>query len=267
DFVKLAPGVEKGGAVCLGSPWRVRFPDVPAGRDYAGVLTWSPPPPYAPPAGVPTSPTALKARRGSPFVLRTTRLQYTAGVVTAEDSALKGEARVALARVVAHNERHADSRHPGRPPCDTTHCQSFQGLGRIAPEDARALRLPAPRWREWLPFSKGGHAPWSRTLPRSRLESLLGRGVTAVRFSRGRVHFLRPRSEGGAVYDAPESLPCEVLRSALSLPACPRSAALEAERVTFQGEGEGHGEGLDVEAAKAGTATQEELLEAAYGGR
>ncbi|MFY0575598.1 hypothetical protein ACN28S_15645 [Cystobacter fuscus] len=39
DFTKLEPWVRKGGAVCLGSPWRVRFPEVPAGRDYAGVLT------------------------------------------------------------------------------------------------------------------------------------------------------------------------------------------------------------------------------------
>ncbi|WP_198316631.1 hypothetical protein [Cystobacter fuscus] len=114
DFTKLEPWVKKGGAVCLGSPWRVRFPELPAGRDYAGVLTWSPPPPYAPPAGVPTSPTALKARKGSAYVFRTTRLQYTAGVVTAEDAALKGEARVALARVVAHNERRAHARRWSR---------------------------------------------------------------------------------------------------------------------------------------------------------
>ncbi|WP_043430043.1 SpoIID/LytB domain-containing protein [Cystobacter fuscus] len=267
DFAKLEPWVKKGGAVCLGSPWRVRFPEVPAGRDYAGVLTWSPPPPYAPPAGVPTSPTALKARRGSAYVFRTTRLQYAAGVVTAEDAALKGEARVALARVVAHNERHADSRHPGRPLCDTTHCQSFQGTVRIAPEDARALRAPALRWREWLTFSKGGQAPWTQTRPRAQVESLLGRGVTAVRFAEGRVHYLRTRSEGGAVFDAPESLPCEVLRSTLKLPACPRSAAFEDARVTFQGQGQGHGEGLDVEAAKVSGAPQEQLLEAAYGGR
>ncbi|ATB38374.1 hypothetical protein CYFUS_003808 [Cystobacter fuscus] len=267
DFTKLEPWVKKGGAVCLGSPWRVRFPELPAGRDYAGVLTWSPPPPYAPPAGVPTSPTALKARKGSAYVFRTTRLQYTAGVVTAEDAALKGEARVALARVVAHNERHADERHPGRPLCDTTHCQSFQGTVRIAPEDARALRLPALRWREWLTFSKGGQEPWTQTRPRAQVESLLGRGVTAVRFAEGRVHYLRTRNEGGAVFDAPESLPCEVLRSTLKLPACPRSAAFEDARVTFQGQGQGHGEGLDVEAAKASGAPQEQLLEAAYGAR
>jgi hypothetical protein len=120
-FTKLEPLVSKGAAVCLGSPWRVRFPDAPAGRDYAGVFSWFSPPPYKPPAGVPTSPNALKARRGSDFLFRTTRLQYTAGVVAAEDASLAGEPRVALARVVAHNERHADSRHPGRPVCDTTH--------------------------------------------------------------------------------------------------------------------------------------------------
>ncbi|MFY0575599.1 SpoIID/LytB domain-containing protein [Cystobacter fuscus] len=216
---------------------------------------------------MPTSPTALKARRGSAYVFRTTRLQYTAGVVTAEDAALKGEARVALARVVAHNERHADSRHPGRPVCDTTHCQSFQGTVRIAPDDERALRAPALRWREWLTFSKGGAEPWTQTRPRAQVESLLGRGVTAVRFAEGHVHYLRTRSEGGAVFDAPESLPCELLRSTLKLPACPRSAAFEGTRVTFQGQGQGHGEGLDVEAAKASGAPQEQLLEAAYGAR
>ncbi|WP_198316632.1 hypothetical protein [Cystobacter fuscus] len=91
----------------------------------------------------------------------------------------------------------------------------------------------------------------------------MGRGVTAVRFAEGRVHYLRTRSEGGAVFDAPGSLPCEVLRSTLKLPACPRSAAFEDARVTFQG----HGEGLDVEAAKASGAPQEQLLEAAYGAR
>jgi len=265
DFTKLGPLVEKGAAVCLGSPWRVRFPEVPEGRDYAGVFTKSPPPPYAPPPGVPTSPTALKARRGSDFLFRTTRLQYTAGGVTAEDAGLKGEARVALARVMAHNERHADSRHPGRPVCDTTHCQAFRGTVRVSPEDERALRAPALRWRGWLPFSRGGEEPWRHERPRAQVEALLGRGVTSLRFSEGRVHYLRTKHEGGAVYDAPESLPCEVLRSALKLPACPRTALLEDARVSFQGQGQGHGEGLDVEAAKARGWSQERLLEDAYG--
>ncbi|HYO52763.1 SpoIID/LytB domain-containing protein [Archangium sp.] len=263
-FTKLEPLVARGAAVCLGSPWRVRFPDVPAGRDYAGIFTGSPPPPYKPPAGVPTSPEALKARRGSDFLFRTTRLQYTAGVVTAEDAALKGEPRVALARVVAHNERHAGSRHPGRPVCDTTHCQTFLGTVRVRPEEERALEAPPLRWREWLPFSQGGQEPWRETRPRGQVESLLGRGVMAVRFADGRVHYLRTKREGGAVFDIAESQPCELLRSALKLPACPRTARFEDREVSFEGRGQGHGEGLDVEAAKASGLGVERILERAY---
>ncbi|QRN93393.1 hypothetical protein JRI60_29880 [Archangium violaceum] len=264
-FAKLAPLVSKGAAVCLGSPWRVRFPDAPAGRDYAGIFTESRPPPYKPPAGVPTSPNALKARRGSDFVFRTTRLQYTAGVVAAEDASLQGEARVALARVVAHNERHAGSRHPGRPVCDTTHCQAFLGTVRVRPEEERALRAPPLRWSQWLPFSQGGQAPWRESRPRSRVESLLGRGVTSVRFADGRVHYVRTKREDGAVFDAAESQPCEVLRSALKLPSCPRTAVFEDGQVSFEGRGQGHGEGLDVEAAKSSGLGAERILDQAYG--
>lgn len=263
-FSKLEALVSKGAAVCLGSPWRVRFPDVPAGRDYAGVFSWSTPPPYKPPPGVPVSPNAVKARRGSDFLFRTTRLQYTAGVVAAEDAALKGEARVALARVVAHNERHADSRHPGRPICDTTHCQSFQGTVRVQPEEERALASPPLRWREWLPFSQGGQEPWRETRSRSQVESLLGSGVTGVRFAEGRVHYLHTKREGSAVFDAAESQPCEALRSALKLPACPRTAVFSGGEVVFEGRGQGHGEGLDVEQAKASGLDSEQILERAY---
>lgn len=265
-FVPLGALVERGPAVCLGSPWRVRFPDsAREGRDYAGVFTHSPPPPYRPPPGVPTSHSALKARRGSDFVFRTTRLQYTAGVVAAEDAALSGEARVALARVVAHNERHAERRHPGRPVCDTTHCQAFQGTVRIQREEERALALPPLRWREWLPFSQGGTESWRETRPRVRVESLLGAGVTTVRFGGGKVSFLRTQREGGATYDVAHSLPCEVLRSALKLPSCPRTVAFDGASVVFEGRGKGHGEGLDVEAAKASGLGHEKILERAYG--
>jgi hypothetical protein len=263
-FTKLEPLVQKGAVVCLGSPWRVRFPDMPAGRDYAGIFTNSPPPPFKLPAGVPTSPNAFRARRGSDFLFRTTRLQYTAGVVAAEDASLKGEARVALARVVAHNERYAHSRHPGRPVCDTTHCQTFLGTVRVRPEEERALGASPLRWREWLPFSQGGQEPWRETRPRGQVESLLGQGVTAVRFAEGRVHYVRTKREGSAVFDAAESLPCEALRSALKLPACPRTARFEDREVLFEGRGQGHGEGLDVEAAKASGLNAERILERAY---
>jgi peptidoglycan hydrolase-like amidase len=116
-----------------------------------------------------------------------------------------------------------------------------------------------------LLFSQGGEAPWRETRPLSQVESLLGPGVTGVRFSEGRVHYLRTKREGGAVFDVAESQPCEVLRSALKLPACPRTATFEATRVTFEGRGQGHGEGLDVEAAKASGLRHEQLLERAYG--
>jgi hypothetical protein len=264
-FTKLAPLVSKGAAVCLGSPWRVRFPEAPAGRDYAGVFSWSPPPLHMPPPGVPSNPHSFKARRGSDFLFRTTRLQYTAGVVSAEDASLTGEPRVALARVVAHNERHPDSRHPGRPLCDTTHCQTFLGTVRVKPEEERALGLPPPRWRKWLPFSQGGQTPWREMRSRTQVEFLLGQGVTGLRFAEGRMLYLRTKREGGAVFDVSESHPCELLRSALKLPACPQTATFMDTRVLFEGRGRGHGEGLDVEAAKASGSSHEQILERAYG--
>ena len=264
-FSKLEPGVTKGPGVCLGSPWRVRLPEVPAGRDYAGVFTHSPPPPLTP-SGAAAGPGALKARRGSDFLLRTTRLQYTAGVVEAEDATLTGEARVALARVVAHDERHAHSRHPGRPVCDTTHCQAFQGTVRVRPEEERALQAPPLPWAGWLPFSRGGAEPWRERRSRARVEALLGAGVTGVRFVEGRVLYARTKREGGAVFDVTESQPCELLRSALKLPACPRAATFGPGDVTFEGQGAGHGEGLDVEAARASGLDAGRLLERAYGG-
>lgn len=264
-FSKLEPWVARGAAVCLGSPWRVRFPEVPAGRDYAGIFTWSPPLPYQAPPGVPVSTTAIKARRGSDYLFRTTRLQYTAGVVAAEDATLKGEARVALARVVAHNERHANSRHPGRPVCDTTHCEAFRGTVRVQPEEERALLAPPLPWRDWLPFSQGGQEPWHETRPRAQVQALLGREVSAVTFAEGRMHYLSTRSEGGAVFDVAESQPCELLRSALKLPSCPRTAVFGPTEVSFEGQGQGHGEGLDVEAAKESGLDSQRILERAYG--
>lgn len=265
-FGALGAWVRKGPAVCLGAPWRVRFPGLPEeGRDYAGVFAWSPAPPYVPPVGVPVGERAQRARRGSDYVFRTTRLQYTAGVVAAEDSELRGEPRVALARVVAHNERQGGVRHGGRPVCDTTHCQTFKGTVRVRPEEARALREGPLRWKGWLPFSQGGETPWREERPRGQVESLLGAGVAGLRFEGGRVYYMRARREGGAVFDEAVEVACEVVRSGLKLPSCPRRASFEAERVVFEGRGQGHGEGLDVEAAKASKLPQEKLLEQAYG--
>ncbi|MBN9680887.1 MULTISPECIES: hypothetical protein [unclassified Corallococcus] len=269
DFSRLDALTAKGPAVCLGSPWRVRFPDGPdGGRDYAGVFTWSTPPPYRPPPGVPTTPSALKARRGSDFVFRTTRVQYTAGVVAAEDVTLQGEARVALARVAAHNERHADTRHPGRALCDTTHCQAFRGTVRIRPEETRALQLPPLKWDAWLTFSQGGATPWREARSRSEVEALLGRNLVSLRFESGRVRYLRTEGTPAAPYEDARSLPCDTLRAGLKLPSCPQRASFDGPQVLFEGQGRGHGEGLDVEAAKASPGlSSDALLERAYGAR
>lgn len=265
-FSQLRQLVAKGPAVCLGSPWRVRVPGLPSeGRDYAGLFTWSLPPPYRPPPGVPTTERERNARRGSDFLFRTTRLQYTAGVVAAEDAASKGEPRIALARVVAHNEWHAETRHGGRPICDTTHCQAFLGTVRVQPEEEKALALPLLKWNQWLLFSQGGQEPWRAVRPRSQVEALLGQNVAALRFESGRVSYIRAQQEGGATFDTTESLPCEVLRSALKLPACPRTASFDGANLLFEGRGRGHGEGLDVEAAKASGLRSDEILERAYG--
>ncbi|RKG61086.1 hypothetical protein D7X30_09380 [Corallococcus sp. AB011P] len=269
DFSRLDALTAKGPAVCLGSPWRVRFPDGPdGGRDYAGVFTWSTPPPYRPPPGVPTTPSALKARRGSDFVFRTTRVQYAAGVVAAEDVTLKGEARVALARVAAHNERHADTRHSGRALCDTTHCQAFRGTVRIRPEETRALQLPPLKWDAWLTFSQGGDTPWREARTRSEVEALLGTNLVSLRFESGRVRYLRTEGTPAAPYEDARSLPCDTLRAGLKLPSCPQRASFDGPQVLFEGQGRGHGEGLDVEAAKASPGlSSDALLERAYRAR
>ncbi|MFB1482371.1 hypothetical protein [Corallococcus sp. RDP092CA] len=269
DFSRLDALTARGPAVCLGSPWRVRFPDGPdGGRDYAGVFTWSTPPPYRPPPGVPTTPSALKARRGSDFIFRTTRVQYTAGVIAAEDVTLHGEARVALARVVAHNERHAEPRHPGRAVCDTTHCQAFRGTVRVRPEESRALRLKPLKWDAWLTFSQGGATPWSEVRPRAEVEALLGANLVSLRFEAGRVRYLRTEGTPAAPYEDASSLPCDMLRAGLKLPSCPQRASFDGPQVRFEGQGRGHGEGLDVEAAKASPGlSSDALLERAFGAR
>lgn len=265
-FSRMRDLVARGPALCLGSPWRVRVPGLPSeGRDYAGVFTWSSPPPYRPPLGVPTTERERNARRGSDFIFRTTLLLYTAGVVASEDASLKGESRVALARVAAHNEQHAESRHAGRPICDTTHCQAFLGTVRVRPEEEKALGLPPLRWKEWLLFSQGGQESWREVRPRARVEALLGEGLAALRFDTGRVFFVKAQQEGAATYDTTESLPCELLRSGLKLPACPRTASFDGPDIVFEGRGRGHGEGLDVESAKASGLRSDELLERAYG--
>jgi hypothetical protein len=97
------------------------------------------------------------------------------------------------------------------------------------------------------------------------VEALLGEGLAALRFDAGRVFFVRAQHEAGATFDTTESQPCELLRSGLKLPSCPRTASFDGEDILFEGRGRGHGEGLDVEAAKASTLRSEEILEHAYG--
>lgn len=263
EYRRLKDIASQGAAVCLGAPWQVRFPGLPQGREYAGVFTLSPPPPYRPPPGPVPSERALRARRGSDFIFRTTALQYTSGVLAAEDANLTGEARAALARVVAHNVEH--SRHPGRPVCDTTHCQAFQGTVRARAEDAAALGRPPLPTREWLLFSQGGDEPWTERRPRAQVEAALGTKVGALRFDAGRVWLTRTVLDEGEPYETEESQPCELLRSPLKLPACPRSAREEGGAFVFEGRGKGHGEGLDVEQAKQAKVSQDEILRRAYG--
>jgi hypothetical protein len=252
-----------GRLLCLAAPWRVRFPGLKEARDYAGVLELSPPSPEESAPGAPHGESSRRARRGSDFVFRTTRLQYAAGVVAAEHAELRSEARAALLRVAAHTE--AFSRHPGRPVCDTTHCQAFHGTAPPPRSgDARALgRGPLP-WGRWLPFSAGGNEAWVEERPAALVDALLG-PAAALRFQSGRALFLRTESEGGATWEVPRSLPCEAVRGPLRLPSCPDRSVREGPIVRFFGRGRGHGEGLSVLDAAGSELGQDELLRGAYG--
>jgi hypothetical protein len=256
---------EGGPALCLAQPWRVRWEGGPeGGRGYAGIFTFSPPLPSQAAPGAPRSANELRARRGSDYLFRTTLALYAGGVLEAEAASLRGQARAALLRVVAHDE--AFSRHPGRPVCDTTHCQAFKGTVPPRREDGDALAGPELPWRRWLLFSAGGEAPWERVRPLSDVEAVLGAGFRALRFEEGRAQFSRPQADGKAVYDMDDAVPCEALRAALQLPSCPESALVEDGSVRFQGRGRGHGQGLDVEAAEKSGLDQDEILRRAYGG-
>ncbi len=262
SWVRLSRASEGGRAICLGAPWLVRFPGE-KGREYAGVFESAPAPPWRGGDDVPKK--AQRARRGSDFVFRTTRLLYVAGVLNAEDARIDGQARTALGRVIAHNERH--SRHEGRPVCDTTHCQTFKGTPAPKTGDVRLFELSPLPWKEWLPFSRGGDEPWEEERPLSQVERAIGTWVGKLTFRDGEVHLLRPRASRRGVYEEPARLPCEVLRNPLKLPSCPDRAVHRGSTLTFSGRGEGHGEGLDVERAKKSKHGHEEILRQAYGGR
>lgn len=251
-----------GAAVCLGGAWKVRYPGLAAPRDYAGVFTLEPAPPYAPRAG--DSPTARerRARRGSDLVFRTTRLAYASGVVAAEAATLRGEPRIALARVADRNA--GASRHPGRPVCDTTHCQAFLGTLAAVKEDRAALAAPLPAGR-WIPFSRGGDERWRAERTRGTVEAALGGPARALSFGGGRVRWTAAVDDRGRRYEERREAPCEALRGPLKLPSCPGSAEEAGVIVRFTGRGEGHGEGLDVEGAARSGLSAAELVRRAEG--
>jgi hypothetical protein len=251
----LAELAREGPAVCLGGPWRVRYPGLAAPRDYEGVFTLEPAPPSPKASGEQPTERERRARRGSDLVFRTTRLAYASGVVAAEAAALRGEARIALTRIADRNGR--ASRHAGRPVCDTTHCQAFLGTVASAKEERSALASPLPSG-SWLPFSRGGAEPWTAGRTRAAVEGALGGPARAIAFGGGRVRWTATVAEVGGPFEERREAPCEALRGPLKLPSCPERAEEGAETVRFTGRGEGHGLGLDVEwAARCGLSAAE----------
>jgi len=262
EEVALLERARGGPLLCAGGPWQIRLPGGAPPRPYAGLLRYDPAPEPADPAPEAT-PRERRARRGSDLVLTTTRLAYAAGVVAAEDAALRGEPRIALARVADANGAHP--RHPGRPCCDTTHCQAFLGTAAPAREDRAALQAPL-RVERWLPFSRGGAERWRAVRPLAAVRRVLGEGARDLRFAGGQVSFAASASDGDHRWEERRTIPCERLRGPLKLPACPERAAVEGEAIVFTGRGQGHGEGLDVEWARRSGRTAAEILAEAYGG-
>jgi hypothetical protein len=259
---RLIDLARSGPLVCCGGPWLVRYPGLAEPRPYAGIFTFEPAPPREPSAAGGRTPREERARRGSDLVFRTTRLLYAAGVVAAEDAAIRGEARVALARVADSNGLH--SRHPGRPVCDTTHCQTFRGTPAPAREERLALASPL-RADGWLPYSLGGATPWREERSSEAIAKILGPGARDLTFRGNRVGFVAVDEDGSDHWEERRELPCEVLRGPLKLPSCPERASVRGDRLIFEGRGSGHGEGLDIEWAKRSGLSAEEILARAYG--
>lgn len=261
-FAPLSQLLSRGEAICLGGSWHMRFPGV-ADRRYDGALRWSPPTDQEPRGDVPER--AYRARRGSDVVLRTTRLLYVAGVLAAEDAALRGEARVALARVVDHDARRAaHQRHRGRPVCDTTHCQVFAGTAPIHAEERRALAAPPLPGAKWLAFSRGGDEPWRERRPTRDVEQALGAGARDLAFEAAAVRWVITVEDGRGAWEEPRRAGCEVLRGPLRLPSCPDRVRREGGAFVFEGRGAGHGEGLDLERAKRSGHSADQLLHESY---
>ncbi len=240
-----------GAIACTGGPWEVRVAGSRS-RPYAGVFSFRPLPDRPPEAG--TTPRQARARRGSEVIFRTTLASYVSGVLAAEHAALTGEPAVALAQVIAHDAR--VERHPGRPLCDTTHCQVFLGTAATTEEVRRALALPGLPTTRWLPYFRGGDEPWEVRRSRAEVRAVLGE-ATGLSGDGRTVEVTR----GGGV----ERLPCEPVRAALRLQGCPTEGLFEGEAVRLRGRGRGHGLGLDVEAAWRSGLTADELLRRAYG--
>ncbi len=185
------------------------------------------------------------------LVLVTDPESYADGVLEAEADSLTGEARKALRALIAWNGIHGGHRHQDTHAlCDTTHCQVFRGVRRISGErvssdlldllDSKAARLS----ETWLPFSLGGLEPWQKVLSLSQAAERLREPVI--------FHAERERLRSGEVQfrfmyqDSEETLSCEALRKAFSLPSCPESIQLSGETLRMSGVGRGHGQGLNV---------------------
>jgi hypothetical protein len=247
----LGKALGHGLLLCTGGPWTIRVAGS-AARPYAGILLWSPAPDRLPEPGATAR--EVRARRGSDVVFRTTLAAYVAGVVNAEDARLTGEARLALAQVVAHDAR--VPRHPGRPLCDTTHCQAFLGTASPRAEELRALSLPPLPTDRWLPYSRGGSEPWTVRRTQGEVQAVLGE-ARAISRAGGQLRLVAP--------DGVHNRDCEPARAALQLPGCPTEVVLEGSQVVFRGAGRGHGLGLEVEAARRSGLPAAVLLERAYG--
>ena len=247
----LRTALGSGAIVCAGGSWQVRVAGSQP-RPYAGIFSFRPLPDRPPEPG--TTARQARARRGSEVIFRTTLASYVSGVLAAEHAGLTGEPAVALAQVIAHDAR--VERHPGRPLCDTTHCQVFLGTAPMSKDVSRALALPELATARWLPYFRGGEEPWEVRRSRAEVQAVLGE---ATRIS-GDGRTIEVTRAGGV-----ERLPCEPVRAALRLQGCPTEAVLDGEAVRLRGRGRGHGLGLDVEAAQRSGLTAEELLRRAYG--